>query len=120
MQPVTVTVASAIPDGPDDHLRVHLPPRAAAKLVALRDAADAAGAVRQQAVDQRVALREEIARLRLQLREHEAGGGQGSREAQGQRDAIERRQAEMGRLQTLADKRGAEMARANELLRRTY
>src|SRR3954471_4352077 len=111
MKTVELTLPSGIPDSPDDALRWRLPPRGAEKFIALRDAADAAAAAREQASDRRLELREEVGRLRLELRAHTVPGRPESREAQGTRAAIERRQQEMDRLERIADRRAAEVAR---------
>ena len=116
----TFTISSPIPDSTDDALRWRLPPRAAEKFIAIRDAADAAAAAREQASDRRLELREEVARLRLELQAHVVPGRPESREAVGTRAAIERRQLEMDRLERIADRRAAEGARNRDLLRDAY
>src|SRR4051794_14916027 len=116
----TFTISSLIPDSTDDALRWRLPPRAAEKFIAIRDAADAAAAAREQASDRRLELREEVARLRLELQAHAVPGRPESREAQGTRAAIQRRQQEMDRLERIADRHAAEVARNRDLLRDAY
>src|SRR4051794_33152265 len=116
----TFTIPSPIPDSTDDALRWRLPPRAAEKFTAIKDAADAAAAAREQASDRRLELREEVGRLRLELRAHTAPGRPDNREAQGVRAAIQRRQLEMDRLERLADQRAAVVACHRDLLVRAY
>src|SRR3954452_14207026 len=120
MTTATFSVTSQIPDAADDALRWTLPPRAAEKLIGIKDAADAAAAAREQAADRRLELREEVARLRVELQAHVVPGRPESREAQGVRAAIERRQVEINRLQELADRRAAEVARNRAQLLRAY
>src|SRR3954454_11090211 len=120
MTTAAFTVTSQIADSTADALRWKLPDRASQKLTAIKDAADAAAAAREQASDRRLELREEAARLRVELQAHAVPGRPENREAAGVRAAIGRRQQEMDRLERLADRRAAEVARNRDLLLRAY